>query len=76
MVPDGDPAVIVDRALSLLIAELERTKVAATDRPRPSRAVDCGTRHIPAHVKRAVWRRDGGRYSGATPPLFLPEDIR
>jgi hypothetical protein len=32
-VPDGDPASIVDRALTLLISELERTKIGATDRP-------------------------------------------
>jgi hypothetical protein len=123
-VPDGDPAVIVDRALTMLIAELERAKSAGTHRPRPDRASDCNTRHIPAHVKRAVWRRDAGRcafvgtmgrcsetsfleyhhvvpfaaggkattsnislrcrahnayeaqvYFGATPPLFVPEDI-
>jgi hypothetical protein len=61
VLPDGDPARVVDRALTLLIAELERAKTAATDRPRASRADGCDTRHIPAHVKRAVWQRDGGR---------------
>jgi hypothetical protein len=49
-VPDGDPAIIVDRALTMLIAELERAKSAGTHRPRPDRASDCNTRHIPAHV--------------------------
>jgi hypothetical protein len=49
-VADSDPAVIVDRALTLLIAALERTKSAATHRPRPNRARDCDTRHMPAHV--------------------------
>jgi hypothetical protein len=53
-VPDGDPAVIVDRALTLLLAELERTKLAATERPRHGR-------HIPATVRRAVWARDRGQ---------------
>jgi hypothetical protein len=122
-VPQDDIEVVVDRALTMLIAALERTKTAATYRPRPNRAVECDTRHIPAHVKRAVWRRDGGRcafvgtrgrcsetsfleyhhvvpfaaggkattsnislrcraayeaqvYFGATPLLFVPEDIR
>jgi hypothetical protein len=37
VIPDGDPAAIVDRALSLLVAELERTRCAATTTPRPSR---------------------------------------
>jgi hypothetical protein len=34
--PDGDIAAVVDRALTMLIAELERTKTAATHRPRPN----------------------------------------
>lgn len=32
-VPDGDPAAIVERALGVLLAELERRKLAKTDRP-------------------------------------------
>jgi hypothetical protein len=60
-VPDGDPAVIVDRALTIFIAELERAKSAGTHRPRAERVSDCNTRHIPAYVKRAVWRRDAGQ---------------
>jgi hypothetical protein len=60
-VPDGDPAVIFDKAVSLLLTALERTKVAATDRPRPARSTATGSRHIPAGVKRTVWQRDGGR---------------
>jgi hypothetical protein len=60
-VPDGDPAIIVDRALTMLLAALERTKVAATDRPRPGRILTPGSRHVPAAVRRAVWRRDEGR---------------
>lgn len=47
VVPNGDPAVIIDRALTLLIAKLERMKTGATDRRR----------HIPARV----WQRDGGQ---------------
>ena len=60
-IPDGNPAEIFDRALSALLLELERKKLAATDRPRPSRGTDPRSRHIPAEVKRAVWLRDGGR---------------
>ena len=61
-IPDGDPAAIFDRALTLLLAELSRTKLAATDRPQPERgAVRRHSRHIPAAVKRTVWSRDGGQ---------------
>src|SRR4051812_17055130 len=33
-VPNGDPAEIFDRALTLLLTQLERSKTGATDRPR------------------------------------------
>ncbi len=67
-IPGGDPAAVIDRALTVLLAELDRTRLAATDRPRSRlRAARSGaqgaspTRHIPAAVKRTVWARDGGR---------------
>jgi hypothetical protein len=58
--PNGDLAAIFDRALTLLLDDLERAKLAATSRPRASRGT-AGSRHIPSAVKRAVWVRDGGR---------------
>lgn len=73
VVPDGDPAVIFDRALTLLVAELERRKTAATDRPRPAQAAKTRSRHIPAAVKRAVWQRDGGRCAFAGKQGRCPE---
>jgi len=60
-VPDGDPAVIFDCALTVLLAQLEKQKLAKTDRPRPGRDANPAGRHIPAAVKRAVWARDEGR---------------
>jgi len=60
-VPTGDTATVVDRALTLLIEDLERKKFAITDRPRPSRRTSGSARKPPAHVKRAVSRRDAGR---------------
>ena len=60
-IPDGDPAAIFDRALALLISDLERAKLAATERPRTSRPTTAGSRHIPAAVRREVWKRDGGQ---------------
>lgn len=60
-VPDGDPAVVFDRALSLLLADLERKKIAQTDRSQRAKALRAGSRHVPAAVRREVWSRDGGR---------------
>ena len=60
-VPDGDLAAILDRALTLLLREAERTKWAATAHPRPSRRASGPSRYVPASVRRAVWVRDAGR---------------
>ena len=61
VIPTGDPAVIFDRALTMLVEHLEKTKWAATTRPQASRSVAPGSRHIPAAVRREVWVRDGGQ---------------
>lgn len=61
-IPNGDVAVIFDRAVTMLLEHLERTKLAATRRPRTAGGgLESGSRHIPASVKREVWARDGGR---------------
>ena len=60
-IPDGDVAVIFDRALTMLLQELTKQKLAATDRPRERSGAHPHSRHIPAEVKRVVWQRDGGR---------------
>ena len=71
-IPDGDPGAIFDRALTLLLEKVERTKLGAAAKPRPPRPIRPGTdkpawrrvlasRHIPRHVKRAAYRRDGGQ---------------
>ena len=65
-IPNGDPSVILDRALSLLVDELERKRTAKVRRVRPvvrraaQRPVH-SSRHVPADVRRAVWARDQGR---------------
>jgi 5-methylcytosine-specific restriction endonuclease McrA len=61
VVPSGDPALIVDRALTVLVEQLERSRCAAARRPRAPRRVRTMTRHVPASVRRAVWARDAGR---------------
>ena len=60
-VPSGDAAEIVDRALTLLVEDLERKRFAETSRPRTSKPAADRSRHIPAAVRREVWQRDGGR---------------
>ena len=60
-IPNGDLAIIVDRALTLLLEDLERSRLAATARPRSSGRPAKSSRHIPAAVRRAVWKRDGGQ---------------
>ena len=60
-VPDGDPAVVFDRALTLLLQDLERKKLADARHPRPARAHTRGSRHVPAAVRREVWKRDAGQ---------------
>jgi len=60
-IPDGNPAAIFDRALTLLLKEVSRTKHAATGQPRAGREAKRGSRHVPAAVKREVWCRDGGQ---------------
>lgn len=61
-IPSGDIAQVFERALDALIPHLEKRKFAATSRPRSSGPrSSTNPRHIPAHVKRTVWERDGGQ---------------
>jgi hypothetical protein len=77
-IPDGDPGVIFDRALTLLLEKVERAKLGATAKPRPQPPIRPGTdteireravpsRVIPRAVKRAVSRRDGGQCAFVSP---------
>jgi hypothetical protein len=60
-VPIGDVAIVFDRALTVLLEHLEKTKLATTEHPRASRDHAQGSRNIPAAVRRQVWARDEGR---------------
>jgi 5-methylcytosine-specific restriction endonuclease McrA len=70
-IPDADPGAIFDRALTLLLEKVEKSKLGALAGPRPVEFIRPGTdkvhksetrrRHIPRPVRRAVWRRDGGQ---------------
>jgi hypothetical protein len=59
--PSGDPAAIVDCALTVLVEQLERRRVAKSGRPRSKAVSAADTRRVPANVKRLVWERDAGR---------------
>jgi len=78
-IPDGDAGVIFDRAISLLLAKVEREKLGKAARPRSQRVIRPGTdsdaaegvlspRDPPNAVKRAVWARDGGRCAYVSRP--------
>ena len=58
---NGDPAIIFDRGLDEILEKAEKKKLAKTTNPRPPRKSKSGSRAIPAHVRRAVWKRDEGR---------------
>lgn len=59
--PSGDLAMLLDRALTLLVSDLERRRCAATPAPRVHAPGASTGRYIPAGVRRQVWRRDEGR---------------
>jgi len=63
-VPDGDLAAVFDRAMTLLVRELERARFGATSSPRKTASETDPTpssRRIPDPIRRAVWTRDGGQ---------------
>ena len=60
-IPDGDVAAIFERALTVLLTQLRKTRHALVKRPRVTSTRTGVGRHIPASVKREVWQRDQGR---------------
>ena len=68
-IPNGDPAAIFDRAVTLLLEKVEREKIGAAAKARPIRP---GTdrsrsRHTPNESKRVAWRREGGQCGFVAP---------
>jgi hypothetical protein len=59
--PDGDLAVIFDRALTMLLRDLERRKLGHVNRDTQTAAPKTTSRYVPSRVRRAVWARDEGR---------------
>jgi len=61
-VPDGDLGKILARAVACLLAQVRKRKFGETPTPKPARPSpspnEIRSRHIPAAIRRAVWRRD------------------
>ena len=63
--PKGEPAVVIERALTLLVDDLERRRMAKVKKPlkfaTPAESAGQTLRYVRATVRRAVWTRDEGR---------------
>jgi hypothetical protein len=77
-IPDGDPGTIIDRALSLLLEKVEKTKLGRAAGPQRRRLIRPGTdtdgregrlrsRHMPPAIKDAVSRRDADQCAFVSP---------
>jgi 5-methylcytosine-specific restriction endonuclease McrA len=72
-VPSGGMAQVLKRAVDALVRELEKNKFAKCVRTSVSRqqprdkSHENNSRHIPAHIRRAVWQRDGGQCTFVSP---------
>jgi 5-methylcytosine-specific restriction endonuclease McrA len=63
-VPDGDLAAIIEEAVTEKLERLEARRFATTKTPKKGlskRDISPSSRRVPAAVRRAVWKRDGGR---------------
>jgi hypothetical protein len=58
--PSGDDLSILKRALSLFVEQQRKRRFGHTPNPRVAKVADASSRHVPAHVARAVHTRDGG----------------
>jgi hypothetical protein len=52
---------IIEDALAMYEAQIEKQKFAATSQPSAHPRETQSARHVPADVQRAVWERDGGQ---------------
>ena len=61
-IPDGDPGALFDRALTLLLEDVARKKLAAAGKAAPPpEGCELALATSRRAVKRAVWLRDGGQ---------------
>jgi hypothetical protein len=54
----NDLASVIDRAVTMLLADLEKKRFGKTDKPREAKAANTNSRRVPNAVKRAVCERD------------------
>jgi 5-methylcytosine-specific restriction endonuclease McrA len=58
-VPSGDPAILIEKAIRLLLEHLERQQCGSVRRARTTTTTAAThSRHVPAAIRRAVWARD------------------
>jgi hypothetical protein len=60
-VPSGEVELVFSCMLDVSVPYYEKRKFGATDRPQANVRPAAAARTVPAHVRRAVWERDGGR---------------
>jgi hypothetical protein len=65
--PSGDDLAILKRALGLFVEQQLKQRFGQTRRPRPAKVADPAARHVPAHVARVVYERDGGSCAYVSP---------
>lgn len=65
--PGGELEIVVERALDLLLAELQATRLAQTKRPRPANRARSASARITSDVRRRVFERDGLRCTFVSP---------
>jgi 5-methylcytosine-specific restriction endonuclease McrA len=69
--PGASLETLLGECMNRALTAHEKRARGQAERPRaPQKAPTSGSRHIPAHVRREVWERDGGRCT------FLAKDGR
>jgi len=68
-IPNGDPGAIFNRAVALLLENVEKEKLGITPKPRPIRpgTDNSRSRHTPNHTRRVAWNQDGGQCGFVAP---------
>jgi hypothetical protein len=59
-VAPGDDLAILKRALGMFVEQQLKRRFGQTSRPKPAKPADPAARHVPAHIARLVYERDGG----------------
>jgi hypothetical protein len=57
----NDLAGVIDRAATMLLADVEKKRFGKTDKPREAKAANTNSRRVPNAIKRAVCERDQGQ---------------